>query len=77
MTKMGQGNRHHGLAIRRVLRGINSSQGNPFVLKGGTALMECYGLDRFSEDIDLDSLPTPDPSMDDAGNGREGPALGM
>lgn len=25
-----------------------------FVLKGGTALMKCYGLDRFSEDIDLD-----------------------
>jgi len=27
-----------------------------FVLKGGTALMMCYGLDRFSEDIDLDML---------------------
>lgn len=26
-----------------------------FVLKGGTALMMCYGLDRFSEDIDLNS----------------------
>lgn len=26
-----------------------------FVLKGGTALMFYYGLDRFSEDIDLDS----------------------
>ena len=25
-----------------------------FVLKGGTALMICYGLDRFSVDIDLD-----------------------
>lgn len=25
-----------------------------FILKGGTALLECYGLDRFSEDIDLD-----------------------
>jgi predicted nucleotidyltransferase component of viral defense system len=25
-----------------------------FVLKGGTALMMCYGLDRFSEDIDFD-----------------------
>lgn len=24
------------------------------VLKGGTSLMLCYGLDRFSEDIDLD-----------------------
>lgn len=26
-----------------------------FVLKGGTSLMLCYGLTRFSEDIDLDS----------------------
>ena len=25
-----------------------------FVLKGGTSLLLCYGLDRFSEDIDLD-----------------------
>lgn len=25
-----------------------------FVLKGGTALMLCYNLDRFSEDVDLD-----------------------
>lgn len=27
-----------------------------FILKGGTALMQCYSLDRFSEDIDLDAL---------------------
>jgi predicted nucleotidyltransferase component of viral defense system len=27
-----------------------------YVLKGGTALLVCYGLDRFSEDIDLDGL---------------------
>ena len=26
-----------------------------FTLKGGTALLMCYGLDRFSTDIDLDS----------------------
>ena len=26
------------------------------VLKGGTALMFCYGLNRFSEDLDFDSL---------------------
>ena len=25
-----------------------------FILKGGTAMARCYGLDRFSEDIDLD-----------------------
>lgn len=29
--------------------------GNDFVLKGGTALMLCYGLNRYSDDIDLDS----------------------
>lgn len=28
---------------------------SPVVLKGGTALMLCYGLDRFSEDLDFDS----------------------
>jgi predicted nucleotidyltransferase component of viral defense system len=27
----------------------------PMVLKGGTALKLCYGLDRFSEDLDFDS----------------------
>jgi predicted nucleotidyltransferase component of viral defense system len=27
----------------------------PIVLKGGTALLLCYGLDRFSEDLDFDS----------------------
>lgn len=29
-----------------------------FVLKGGTALMFCYSLNRFSEDIDLDGFNT-------------------
>jgi predicted nucleotidyltransferase component of viral defense system len=28
----------------------------PMVLKGGTALLLCYGLDRFSEDLDFDAL---------------------
>ena len=28
----------------------------PMVLKGGTALKLCYGLDRFSEDLDFDSI---------------------
>lgn len=27
-----------------------------YILKGGTSLMMCYGLDRFSEDIDLDGF---------------------
>lgn len=30
-------------------------QDAPFVLKGGTSLMLCYGLDRFSEDLDFDA----------------------
>ena len=29
-------------------------KGLPMVLKGGTALRLCYGLDRFSEDLDFD-----------------------
>lgn len=29
-------------------------KGLPMVLKGGTALKLCYGLDRFSEDLDFD-----------------------
>lgn len=45
----------HRKAIETVLHGLNSQDTNPFILKGGTALMECYGLDRFSEDIDLDA----------------------
>ncbi|MCI1211242.1 nucleotidyl transferase AbiEii/AbiGii toxin family protein [Bifidobacterium tibiigranuli] len=44
----------HREAIDAMLRGINAEPDNPFILKGGTALMACYGLDRFSEDIDLD-----------------------
>ncbi|BDR54003.1 hypothetical protein KIMH_01140 [Bombiscardovia apis] len=46
----------HKAVIEHMLRSLNAPapEGNPFILKGGTALMECYGLDRFSEDIDLD-----------------------
>ena len=32
-----------------------NSKSNEYVLKGGAALMFLYNLDRFSEDIDLDS----------------------
>ena len=41
----------HTQVMREVL---NKIQEKPLVLKGGTALMLCYGLDRFSEDLDLD-----------------------
>ena len=47
----------HGEVITdflNCLNGINTL--DHFILKGGTALMTCYGLDRFSEDIDLDGL---------------------
>ena len=42
----------HVRVMREVLRSL---QDTPLVLKGGTALLLCYGLDRFSEDLDFDS----------------------
>lgn len=44
----------HREVIDSVLSIINSDS-DRYVLKGGTALMTCYELDRFSEDIDMDS----------------------
>lgn len=43
----------HEKVIANFLSYLNK-QTDQFVLKGGTALRQCYGLDRFSEDIDLD-----------------------
>jgi predicted nucleotidyltransferase component of viral defense system len=43
----------HGKVIDAFLEYLNDKS-NDFVLKGGTALLSCYNLDRFSEDIDLD-----------------------
>lgn len=43
----------HGRTISAFLEYLNS-ESDGFILKGGTALMACYELDRFSEDIDLD-----------------------
>ena len=45
-------------AHRRVQDQVLAHLGdhNDLVLKGGTALMKCYGLDRFSEDLDFDAL---------------------
>lgn len=45
----------HSQIIDEVLKYINL-ESDQFILKGGTALYKCYGLDRFSEDIDLDAL---------------------
>jgi predicted nucleotidyltransferase component of viral defense system len=41
------------LRVMRVV--LTSVQDTPLVLKGGTALLVCYGLDRFSEDLDFDA----------------------
>jgi predicted nucleotidyltransferase component of viral defense system len=41
----------HIAVMRAVVCGLADL---PLALKGGTALLLCYGLDRFSEDIDLD-----------------------
>ena len=46
--------KQHGTVIADFLRELNK-QSSSYVLKGGTSLMMCYGLDRFSEDVDLDS----------------------
>lgn len=43
----------HGKTIDSFLDFLNKRT-DQYVLKGGTALMKCYGLNRFSEDIDLD-----------------------
>lgn len=43
--------------MAQILYRINSSiNSDNYVLKGGTGLLFCYGLDRFSEDIDLDGI---------------------
>ena len=44
----------HEKIICDFLKYLNSFS-DEYVLKGGTALLTCYNLDRFSEDIDLDS----------------------
>lgn len=44
----------HFEVITEFLTYLNSKTEN-FILKGGTSLLMCYKLDRFSEDIDLDA----------------------
>ena len=46
----------HKLVILEVLDYLRPHN-LKFILKGGTALMLCYALNRFSEDIDLDGAP--------------------
>jgi predicted nucleotidyltransferase component of viral defense system len=42
----------HEQLMKSILKGIDDT---PLVLKGGTALLLAYGLDRFSEDLDFDA----------------------
>ena len=44
----------HRQVMEEVLRFLFKEE-DCFVLKGGTALVMCYQMDRFSEDIDLDT----------------------
>jgi len=45
----------HQKAQFDVMRAVAKElSGKPMVLKGGTALLFCYGLNRFSEDLDYD-----------------------
>lgn len=44
----------HKEIMYSLLDCIVAKHSDNFILKGGTALMRCYGLDRFSEDIDFD-----------------------
>jgi len=46
--------------MKHILQEINRRE-LPTYLKGGTALLLCHGLNRFSEDIDLNSESTPLP----------------
>jgi len=43
----------HKLFMRNIVQSLVDT---PYVLKGGTALMFGYDLDRFSEDLDFDSI---------------------
>lgn len=42
----------HAQVMRLIAESVSDT---PMVLKGGTALMLMYGLDRYSEDLDFDS----------------------
>lgn len=44
----------HYKVISEFLKYLNEKT-DEFILKGGTSLLTCYNLDRFSEDIDLDA----------------------
>lgn len=45
---------HAHASIMRAICEVIEEENKPLVLKGGTALMLCYQIDRFSEDLDFD-----------------------
>lgn len=47
----------HSKVLRAFVIYLNRVSAS-YILKGGTSLMLCYGLTRFSEDIDLDAYHT-------------------
>lgn len=55
MNKFNDWREKHFDIIKEFLKFLNKNS-EEFILKGGTALLTCYGLDRFSEDIDLDAI---------------------
>ncbi len=55
LVRLKKQQRKHLDIIRRFMTYINKVS-DDYILKGGTALMLCYDLDRFSEDIDLDGF---------------------
>lgn len=54
MQQTQEWRKKHREVIVSYLKELNAITSS-IILKGGTSLMLCYGLDRFSEDIDLDS----------------------
>lgn len=52
-----QERQQHKRVMQDFLHYLNEQRKDgQYVLKGGTSLMLCYGLNRFSEDIDLDQI---------------------
>jgi predicted nucleotidyltransferase component of viral defense system len=54
MTYTEEQQREHELIMKGLCQGFHK-KALPMVLKGGTALKLCYGLDCFSEDLGFDS----------------------
>ena len=55
MENMDQWKIKHKKIIDDFLRFLNRDN-DRYILKGGTSLMECYNMDRFSEDIGLNGI---------------------